>query len=156
VRRCATGCSPFCYHHLTQGRSDLDHLESTVTHKVLIVDDSKLARMAVAKTLAALHPEWVQVEAANADEAVARIKEGAPDFVLLDFNMPGKDGLVLAAELRQSSPGIRVAVLSANRQTEVITRTHSAGATFLAKPLSEKALADFLNNGVAQRRPDSQ
>jgi DNA-binding NarL/FixJ family response regulator len=127
-----------------------------VTHKVLIVDDSKLARMAVAKTLKTLHPEWVQAEAANADEALARIKEDAPDFVLLDFNMPGKDGLILAAELRQSSPGIKVAVLSANRQTEVITRTHAAGATFLAKPLSEKALADFLDTGLPQRRPDFQ
>jgi DNA-binding NarL/FixJ family response regulator len=129
-------------------------LEATVTHKVLIVDDSKLARMAVAKTLAALHPEWVRVEAANADEALARIKEDAPDFALLDFNMPGKDGLVLAAELRQSSPGISVAVLSANRQLEVIARAHEAGAAFLGKPLTEKALSDFLDTALAQRRPD--
>ena len=127
-----------------------------MTHKVLIVDDSKLARMAVAKTLKALHPEWLQVEAANADEALARIKENAPDFVLLDFNMPGKDGLTLAAELRESSPGIKVAVLSANRQTEVITRTQEAGATFLAKPLSEKALGDFLDAAPAGRSSDVQ
>lgn len=125
-----------------------------MTHKVLIVDDSKLARMAVAKTLTALHPEWLQVEAANADEALAQIKEHAPDFALVDFNMPGKDGLILAAELRQSSPSIKVAVLSANRQSEVITRTHAAGATFLAKPLSEKALGDFLDTGSPQHRPD--
>ncbi len=127
-----------------------------MTHKILIVDDSKLARMAVAKTLHALHPEWVRVEAANADEALARIKEGIPDFVLLDFNMPGKDGLVLAAELRQSSPSISVAVLSANRQHEVIARTHEAGATFLGKPLTEKALSEFLDTALAKRRPDFQ
>lgn len=127
-----------------------------MTHKVLIVDDSKLARMAVAKTLSTLHPEWVRVEAANADEALARIKEDAPDFVLLDFNMPGKDGLALAAELRQSSPSISVAVLSANRQFEVIARAHEAGAAFLGKPLTEKALSDFLDTALAQRRPDVQ
>jgi YesN/AraC family two-component response regulator len=122
-----------------------------VTHKVLIVDDSKLARMAVAKTLSALHPEWPRVEAANADEALARIKEDAPDFVLLDFNMPGKNGLDFAVELRQLSPSISVAVISANHQLEVIKRTHEAGATFLAKPLTEKALSDYLSEALKQR-----
>ena len=124
-------------------------------HKVLIVDDSKLARMAVAKTLSALHPEWPRVEAANADEALARIKEDAPDFVLLDFNMPGKNGLDFAVELRQLSPSISVAVISANHQLEVIKRTHEAGATFLAKPLTEKALNDYLSEALKER-PASQ
>jgi CheY-like chemotaxis protein len=128
-------------------------LEAAVTHKVLIVDDSKLARMAVAKTLNGLHPDWPLLEAANAIEALARVKEDAPAFVLLDFNMPGKDGLVLAAELRQLSPTIAVAVISANQQTEVITRAQAAGATFLAKPLTEKALGDFLTAAAARRGP---
>ena len=37
---------------------------------VLIVDDSKLARIVAAKTLAALQPEWDRVEASNAEEAL--------------------------------------------------------------------------------------
>ena len=40
-------------------------------YRVLVVDDSKLARMAVAKALATLHPDWTRIEAANADEALA-------------------------------------------------------------------------------------
>jgi DNA-binding NarL/FixJ family response regulator len=127
-----------------------------VTHKVLIVDDSKLARMAVAKALNALHPEWTRLEAANAQEALARVKEDSPDIVLLDFNMPGKDGVALAAELHQLNPRIHVAVISANQQTEVITRAQAAGAAFLAKPLTEKALGEFLNTAVAARRPAAQ
>ena len=43
-------------------------------YTVLIVDDSKLARMAVAKTLAAVYPDWARLEAANADEALAVMK----------------------------------------------------------------------------------
>jgi CheY-like chemotaxis protein len=136
------------------GISTRYHLEATVTHKVLIVDDSKLARMAVAKALSGIHPDWTLLEAANADEALARVKKDAPAFVLLDFNMPGKDGLVLAAELRQLAPSIAVAVLSANQQTEVIARAQAAGATFLAKPLTEKALGDFLSAASARRGPE--
>ena len=125
-----------------------------MTRKVLIVDDSKLARMAVAKTLSALHPEWQRLEAANAEEALARITADSPDIVLLDFNMPGKNGLVFAAELHQQSPSISVAVISANHQMEVIKRAHEAGATFLAKPLTEKALSDYLSAAL-QERPAS-
>jgi DNA-binding NarL/FixJ family response regulator len=122
-----------------------------VTHKVLIVDDSKLARMAVVKALKALRPDWPRIEAGSAAEALAQIGEECPDIVLLDFNMPGKDGLVFAAELSQHSPRIAVAVISANRQAEVINRTEAVGATFLPKPLTEKALDDFLNTAAARQ-----
>ena len=120
--------------------------------KVLIVDDSKLARMAVVKALNALHSDWPRLEAGNADEALDRINQELPDIVLLDFNMPGKDGLAFAAELHQRDPRISVAVISANRQVEVIDRARAAGATFLAKPLTEQALGDFLDNALKQRQ----
>jgi CheY-like chemotaxis protein len=120
--------------------------------KVLIVDDSKLARMAMIKALNALHPDWPRIEAGNADEALERINQESPDIVLLDFNMPGRDGLAFAAELHQRHPLIFVAVISANRQLEVIERARAAGATVLAKPLTEQALADFLDHALKHRR----
>jgi CheY-like chemotaxis protein len=115
-----------------------------VTSKILIVDDSKLARMAVVKVLSALQPGWMSIEAANADQALACVKEQTPDFVILDYNMPGKDGLALAQELRELNPRMQVAVISANHQIEVINRAQAAGAAFLRKPLTAEALADFL------------
>ena len=118
--------------------------EGNVSRKVLIVDDSKLARMAVVKILSGLHPDWPIEEAANADQALACFKQNAPDFVLLDFNMPGKDGLALAAELRTLDPSVRVAVISANHQVEVVNRAQAAGAVFLPKPITEKSLKEFL------------
>lgn len=122
-----------------------------MTHKVLIVDDSKLARMAVIKALNTLHPDWQRAEAANADEALAQIDAFDPDFVLLDFNMPGKDGLAFAAEMSALKPRIAVAVISANRQVEVINRAQAVGATFLPKPLTDQALEDFFSAAIARR-----
>ena len=49
-----------------------------MTYKVLIVDDSKLARMSVIKALSALMPDWTRVEAANADEALAVMARERP------------------------------------------------------------------------------
>jgi CheY-like chemotaxis protein len=125
-----------------------------MTFKVLVVDDSKLARMAVAKVLGGLHPDWTRVEAANADEAFAALDEQQPDLVVLDFNMPGRDGLDIAAQLRRMRPGLPVAVISANHQQEIIDRANAVGATFLSKPLTEPALRDFLARAERQIRAE--
>ena len=131
-------------------------LETTMPHKVLIVDDSKLARMSVVKSLSALHSDWTWVEAANSDEALRSIQDARPDIVLLDFNMPGQNGLDLAAEVLQANPHLPVAVVSANRQQEILNRTNAIGAYFLAKPLTQDGLAEFLKAAVDRLNKDKR
>jgi CheY-like chemotaxis protein len=121
-----------------------------MAYRVLIVDDSKLARMSVAKVLATLHPDWTRVEATNADEALALAGQIPIDVALLDFNMPGRDGLVLAAELRALYPDMPCAVVSANVQQEVVSRAREVGAQFLPKPITETALKSFLMDAAAR------
>lgn len=123
-----------------------------MAHTVLIVDDSKLARLVLAKAIATGRPEWQQLEAANAAEALEIVRSQAVDIVLLDFNMPGRDGLELAAELRLLSPDMPIAVVSANIQEEVIARARQVNAAFLAKPLSDEALAGFLSGAALRLR----
>jgi CheY-like chemotaxis protein len=125
-------------------------------YKVLVVDDSKLARMAVAKLLNSLQPDWSRIEAANAEEALALVRKLDIDITLLDFNMPGLDGLGLAAELRALKPNMPVAVVSANHQTEIVTRSREVGAAFLPKPLTQQALSDFLESAAQQLIADAQ
>ena len=123
-----------------------------MTYRLLIVDDSKLARMAAAKAMNSLYPDWSRVEAANADEAVKLSEASAFDVALLDFNMPGRDGLQLAAELRSAHPTLPLAVVSANHQDEIVARAKAIGAAFLPKPLTEQALGQFLQSAMAQLR----
>jgi CheY-like chemotaxis protein len=115
-----------------------------MTYRILVVDDSKLARMAVAKALSVVRPEWIRVEAANAAEALSLAKATHFDVAVLDFNMPERDGLHLAADLKAVDPDIVLAIISANHQKEVVDRARAEGATFLAKPMTEQALRDFL------------
>lgn len=125
-----------------------------MSYTVLIVDDSKLARMSVARALNALQPDWTRLEAANADDATLIVKQSQVDVTLLDFNMPGRDGLELAVELKALHPNMPIAIISANSQLEIVARAEAAGATFLVKPLTEKALDGFLQDAV--RRLASQ
>ena len=115
-----------------------------MTYKVLVVDDSKLARMAMAKALNNLFPGWTRIEATNADEALALAKSSAVDIALVDFNMPGRDGLGLAAEIRALQPETPIALISANVQQEIVDQAGQIGATFLAKPVTEAALGGIL------------
>ena len=114
-----------------------------MSYRVLVVDDSKLARMAVAKALNALRPAWTRIEAANAEEALGHARASVFDMAIIDYNMPGRDGLELAAEMLALKPGMPLAVISANHQVEVVTQAREVGATFLQKPLTEKALEEF-------------
>ncbi|GJD48955.1 Cyclic di-GMP phosphodiesterase [Methylobacterium crusticola] len=123
-----------------------------MTTTVLIVDDSRLARIVVSKLLRQLRPDWTLVEAANADDALSLAAARAVDVALLDFNMPGKDGLTLAAELRAARPEMPLAVISANIQDEIIARTRTLGATFLAKPVTEEAVAGFVSGAALRLR----
>jgi CheY-like chemotaxis protein len=118
----------------------------------LIVDDSKLARIVVGKLLRQLKPDWELVEAVNADEALAVLAERRVDVALLDFNMPGRDGLDLAADLRATRPEMPIAVISANIQDEVVARARSVNASFLPKPLTEETLAGFVSGAALRLR----
>lgn len=119
---------------------------------VLIVDDSKLARIVVGKAVAALQPEWNRVEAGNADEALTLLESQSVDVVILDFNMPGRNGLELAEELRGRFPAMPIALATANVQDEVIARARAAGATFVPKPVTEDGLRGFVSGAALKLR----
>jgi DNA-binding NarL/FixJ family response regulator len=121
-----------------------------MAYKLLIVDDSKLARMSAAKALNSLYPDWTRLEAANAEEAMNLAKTASFDVALVDFNMPGQDGLQLAAQLKSIHPVMPLAIVSANHQTEIVARAKAIGAAFLPKPLTEQALGEFLQSAVSQ------
>ena len=121
-------------------------------YKVLIVDDSKLARMVMASAFRRIRPDWSLIETPNADEALATVAKGAVDIALIDFNMPGTDGLELIANIRKSYPGMPVAVVSANVQDEIIGRARQLDAGFIAKPLTDEALEAFLSGAALRLR----
>jgi CheY-like chemotaxis protein len=119
---------------------------------ILIVDDSKLARIVLGKAVAALQPDWTRVEAGNADEALAIVGRQKIDVAVLDYNMPGRDGLALAEELRGRFPEMSIAVATANVQDEVVAGARAANATFINKPVTEEGMRGFLSGAALRLR----
>ncbi len=119
---------------------------------VLIVDDSKLARIVVGKTVAALQPRWRRIEAANAEAALNLLQSETVDLAILDYNMPGKNGLALAEELRARFPHMPIAVATANLQEEIVARARATNAAFIPKPVTEDGLRGFISGAALKLR----
>lgn len=119
---------------------------------VLIVDDSKLARIVIGKALAALAPQWRKLEAGNADEALEIVERQTVDVIVVDFNMPGRNGLELAEELRTRFSAMPIALATANVQDEVVSRARAAKVAFIPKPVTEDGLRDFVSDADLKLR----
>ena len=120
---------------------------------VLIVDDSKLARIVLKKAIGALKPEWEPHEAANGDEALSALRRAHFDVVIVDYNMPGLDGLALAEEVRSFEAKVPIALVTANVQHDVIARARALNVAFVPKPITEDALRGFVSGAeLAMRR----
>ena len=78
------------------------------------------------------------------------IAAGSVEIALVDFNMPGTDGLEVVSRIRAIQPNMPVAVVSANIQDEIIARSRELKAAFIAKPVTDDALGAFLS-GAALR-----
>lgn len=122
---------------------------------VMIVDDSKLARIVAARALAVLQPDWERVEAASAAEAHKIVKDQRIDVALIDFNMAEKDGLSLAAELRGTHPDLPIAIVTANLQDEIVNRARALDAAFVAKPVTADGLEPFITGTALRLRVKS-
>ncbi|MBG7618507.1 response regulator [Herbaspirillum sp. AP02] len=111
---------------------------------LLIVDDSKVSRMVIKAHVLAVHPDWQVVEAASGEEAIRVVQQNAPHYCTMDINMPGMLGTDAAEQILQLQPTVRVAIFSANIQEAAQTRAQQLGAVFVAKPVTEKSIAQAL------------
>ncbi|MBF0125665.1 MAG: response regulator [Magnetococcales bacterium] len=112
--------------------------------KVIIVDDSSLARMMVRKIFSTSFPEWRLIEAKDGDEALA-IDDSDLHLALIDFNMPGMNGIELAEKLMVKYPSLAVYLVTANIQERMHQRAESMGIGFIKKPIAEAKIAEVLN-----------
>ena len=112
----------------------------------MVVDDSKVSRIVIKAHILEVHPQWQVVEAGTGEEAVALVARAVPDYCTVDVNMPGMPGTDAAALILQAHPQVRIAIFSANIQEAVQTRAQQLGAVFVAKPVTEKSIAQALQH----------
>ncbi len=113
-----------------------------VTIRILIVDDSPHFCVVAAELLAARGLE-VAGTAGNGEQALAATAGGCPDGILLDINLPGDNGFVVAASLATACPRTRIVLTSAETDRvppRVLNSCHAVAFV----PKQELAAADFV------------
>lgn len=111
---------------------------------LLIVDDSRVARLMLRNIIGVFRPQWRIVEAENADAALALTATETPHYATLDYNMPGMNGMELAEHLQKSFPTLKAVLLTANIQEPIRQRALALGLHFVAKPITEKSCAQIV------------
>lgn len=121
-----------------------------MTARVLVVDDSALARRSSRRIL-----ENAGYEVIEADDGMAALEQyfvHKPGVVILDLVMKGMYGLDVLAKLREMDPGARVIVVSADVQRSSREMVHSGGGVgFLTKPVEADRLLSAVHSALEEK-----
>jgi DNA-binding NarL/FixJ family response regulator len=99
-----------------------------VGKRILIVDDNPDFRAAAAELLVERGYEFID-EAADGDEAFSAASRACPDGILLDINLPGRDGFAVATLLASVCPRARIMLTSSEVDRVPAQVVQNCGAT---------------------------
>lgn len=120
---------------------------------VLVVEDFEINRAIMAHQLES--NGFHVIEACDGEEAVAKTVQGGVDLILMDIQMPGKDGLTAIREIRDLPAGARLAIVGFTASADKPThrRIMEAGAdAVLTKPISEAELITAVQQTLLMRK----
>ncbi|MEQ6436197.1 response regulator transcription factor [Comamonas sp. w2-DMI] len=95
---------------------------------VVLCDDHAVLRRGIRDTLTEATDITVTAEAASYAELREQLRTAACDVLLLDINMPGRNGLEVLASVRETHPEIRVIMVSMYPEDQYALRSLKAGA----------------------------
>lgn len=113
----------------------------TESNKCLVVDDSPIIRRILGLMLARLG--FAVIEADTVQQALALSEESHPDLVVVDWNLPDEDGIVLVQQLRRLPGGekMKLIMCTGERSLSHIETALSAGADeYITKPFGIEVL----------------
>lgn len=118
--------------------------------RVLVVDDSRVMRQIVVRTLRQAGYDWEVREASNGAEGLAAVQADEPDVVLSDWNMPEMTGIQFLTALRAAGYQTPFGFVTSEGSPQMRAQAQEAGALFLiAKPFTPDAFREVIEPVLA-------
>jgi hemolysin D len=115
--------------------------------KILIVDDQLVVREKLKQALEKQPDFQVVGSAVDGDDAIRQVGILRPDVVLLDIEMPVKDGLTAATEIRMNFPGTRTVILTSCDDVQSIRAALQNGAHgYLVKQQIDSSMMELIRS----------
>ena len=86
-----------------------------MAHRILVVDDSESFRSTASVLLAARGFELFE-SVPDGEAALAAVADDCQDGILLDINLPGRDGFAVAAAIAATYPAVRMVLTSSDTE----------------------------------------
>ncbi|GIV31746.1 MAG: DNA-binding response regulator [Saprospiraceae bacterium] len=113
--------------------------------KVLIADDHQLVRDAIRMYLQGMPEAEIVSEAAHGDQVIDLLGQIDVDVVLLDINLPGLDGIEVAAQIKKQWPHVRILALTMLQETQYVRQMLRTGAEgYLLKSCTQEELIEAI------------
>jgi len=121
--------------------------------RILVADDHELMRRGLRGLLNEAFPGLVLLEACDAAQTLAAAEKQRLDLVLLDINMPGRNGLEILQDIKRLFPELPVVVLSAFPEKDYAVRAFKLGASgYISKQSASSELLAAARKAFAGER----
>ena len=118
--------------------------------RILLVEDNQVFRDALELLLGMRADVEVVAAVADGTDALPAAARHRPDVVLMDYRLPGMDGVQATAALREAHPEVAVVVLTASANSREIDALYAAGASAcLTKDQELETIVDAIKGAVA-------
>lgn len=121
--------------------------------KILIVDDHEIVRNGIRIMLA--NPDDIVIvgEASSGEEALEKVKQLAPDVVLMDVFMSGLSGIETTRLITQQYPNVRVIALTAHEDDVTPQKVIKAGAIgYVTKQIDAQEMVKAIRMALRGKR----
>jgi DNA-binding NarL/FixJ family response regulator len=123
-----------------------------VRTRILIADDHAFVSWGLAKALSALEGIDIIGSVTNGIEAIAEIRKARPDCAILDYNMPGANGLEVFLESKRWAPDTRFVLLTGTATPQTVNTLVEAGIHGVClKDCTDAEIVDLVREVCAGR-----